>query len=212
MQVTGAGEARARRGRRRAGGALLAAGLLLVTFAGTRYVEGAVKADAARDRWEAVQVRRAVEAARRGVHGVVTEGDLAPGSPVARLRIPRLGLDEIVIEGVGDLELNVGPGHLPGSPLPGHAGNSIISAHRDRHFARLGGLTVGDTIVTELGPGRTRWIVVARRIVQAGEPALFASETPTLTLTTCWPIRYFGPAPDRLVITAQPIAAGGRAA
>lgn len=204
---------RRRKGRRRAGGALLAAGLLLVTFAGTRYVEGAVKADAARDRWEAAQVRQAVEAARRGVHGTVAAGGFASGSPVARLQIPSVGLDEIVIEGVGDLELNVGPGHLPGSALPGEPGNSVISAHRDRHFLKLGGLAVGDTILTEVGPGTKRWIVVARRVVQAGEPALFASKTPTLTLTTCWPIRYFGPAPDRLVITAQPIpAAPGRQA
>ena len=194
-----------RRVRRRAGGALLAAGLLLVTFAGTRYVEGAVKADAARDRWEAAQVRQAVEAARRGVHGTGAEAAVVPGSPVARLRIPHLGLDEIVVEGVGDLELNVGPGHLPGSPLPGDEGNSVISAHRDRHFLKLEGLAVGDTVVTDVGAEATRWIVVARRIVQAGEPALFATKTPTLTLTTCWPIRYFGPAPDRRVITAQPI-------
>lgn len=216
-QVTGeagaAPVAPRRRARRRAGGALLAAGLLLVTFAGTRYVEGAVKADAARERWEAAQVRQAVEAARRGVHGAGGAGAVVPGSPVARLQIPRLGLDEIVIEGVGDLELNVGPGHLPGSALPGDEGNSVISAHRDRHFLKLEGLAVGDTLVTEVGSGSTRWIVVARRIVQAGEPALFAAKTPTLTLTTCWPIRYFGPAPDRLVITAQPIpAAPGRQA
>ena len=69
--------------------------------------------------------------------------------PVARLLIPRLGLDEVVLEGVGDDELNAGPGHLPGSALPGAVGNSIISAHRDRHFRRFDELRVGDTIRTE---------------------------------------------------------------
>lgn len=191
--------------RQRAGAALVAAGLLLVTFAGTRYVEGAVKAQEARDRWEAAQVRAAVESARRGVYGAAAAGGFEPGAPVARLQIPRIALDEIVVEGVGELELNVGPGHLPGSVLPGEPGNSVISAHRDRHFLKLGGLSVGDTVVTEVGPGSVRWIVVARRIVKAGEPALFATSEPTLTLTTCWPIRYFGPAPDRLVITARPV-------
>jgi sortase (surface protein transpeptidase) len=34
---------------------------------------------------------------------------------------------------------------------------------------------------------------------------LVAAEAPTLTLTTCWPIRYLGPAPDRLIITAEPV-------
>ncbi|MBA3890281.1 MAG: class D sortase [Gemmatimonadaceae bacterium] len=183
----------------------MATGLLLVTFAGTRYVEGAVRAEAVREQWEAAQVRAAVEATRNGVFTSVAAGGFTPGSPLARLRIPSIGLDEIVVAGVGDVELNVGPGHLPGSALPGQPGNSVISGHRDRHFLRLGGLALGDTVVTEMGPRRTQWIVVSRRVLGAGEPALFATVDATLTLTTCWPIRFFGPAPDRLVVTAKPL-------
>jgi sortase A len=189
-----------------AGGALLALGIVLVTFAGTRYAGGAVRAAAVRDQWEAAQVRQAVDAARRGVFASVADAGFEPGSPLARLRIPRLGLDEIVIEGVGNEELNVGPGHVPGSALPGEPGNAVISAHRDRHFSSLGDLSVGDTIATELGHATTRWVVVSRRVLDAGEPALFATREPTLTLTTCWPIRYFGPAPERLIITARPLS------
>jgi LPXTG-site transpeptidase (sortase) family protein len=193
-----------RRSARRAGGALVAVGLLLVTFAGTRYADGAIRAEATRDRWEAAQVRGAVEAARQGAFTRAAAGGFAPGSPVARLRIPSIGLDEIVVSGVGDEELNVGPGHLPGSALPGVPGNAVISAHRDRHFLKLGGLELGDTVVTEVGPQRTQWIVVSRRVLDAGEPALFATHDATLTLTTCWPIRFFGTAPERLIITAKP--------
>lgn len=190
---------------RRAGAVLVASGLLVVSFAGTRYAEGAMRAEAARDRWEAAQVRAAVEAARSGVYASEASGAFATGAPLARLRIPSIGLDEIVVSGVGDAELNVGPGHLPGSALPGLPGNSVISAHRDRHFLRLGGLSLGDTVVTELGPRRTQWIVVSRRVLGAADPALFATSDATLTLTTCWPIRFFGSAPDRLVITAKPV-------
>jgi LPXTG-site transpeptidase (sortase) family protein len=193
-------------GRGLAGGALLVTGIVLVTFAGTRYADGAVKAAAVRDEWQAAQVRNAVEQARRGVFSTVAGAGFERGAPVARLRVPRIGLDEIVVEGVGDAELNVGPGHVPGSALPGEPGNAVISAHRDRHFADLGTLAVGDTVVTELGHAATRWVVVSRRILEAGEPALFATDTPTLTLTTCWPIRYFGPAPERLIITARPLS------
>jgi len=50
-----------------------------------------------------------------------------------------------------------------------------------------------------------RWVVFARRIVSRNAPALFATHDATLTLTTCWPVRYLGPAPDRLLITARPI-------
>jgi hypothetical protein len=81
---------------------------------------------------------------------------------VARLLIPRLGLDEIVLEGVDDFALNAGPGHLPGSAFPGEAGNSIISAHRDRHFAGLGAIEPGDTVVTESGTHRTEAATLRR--------------------------------------------------
>ena len=122
---------------------------------------------------------------------------------MARLLIPSLGMDEVVVEGVGESELAVGPGHLPGSAWPGDNGNAVISAHRDRHFHGLDALSVGDTVVTETLAGRSTWVVVARRVVGRDEPALFAAREPELTLTTCWPVRYLGPAPDRLVITAR---------
>jgi sortase A len=92
--------------------------------------------------------------------------------------------------------------------LPGQPGNAVISAHRDRQFHSLDRLALGDTIVTETLGGRTNWIIVARRVVERGKPALFATTDPTLTLTTCWPVRYVGPAPDRLIITAKPILHG----
>lgn len=194
------------RGRQRLGAGLVAAGALLVAFAAARYVEGAVRAERAREAWEAAQARQAVDAVRRGAFATVAGYGFEPGAPVARLLIPRLGLDEIVVEGVGVEELNVGPGHLPGSPLPGERGNSVISAHRDRHFLPLAKLAVGDTVVTELGARRSRWLVTGRRVVPAGKPALFATDEPTLTLTTCWPIAFFGAAPDRLIVTATPLS------
>jgi len=35
---------------------------------------------------------------------------------------------------------------------------------------------------------------------------IFETTTPQLTLTTCWPTRYIGPAPDRLLLTGVPVA------
>jgi LPXTG-site transpeptidase (sortase) family protein len=132
--------------------------------------------------------------------------EIRRGSPVARLLIPVIDLDEIVIEGVGPIELNGGPGHFPGSVLPGDSGNAVVSAHRDRHFRRLGELVVGSRIRTETRSGATDWVVTERRVVSRDSPALFEASEATLTLTTCWPIRYFGSAPDRLLIVAKPVA------
>jgi len=130
--------------------------------------------------------------------------ELRRGAPVARLVIPAIDLDEIVLEGVGPVELNGGPGHFPGSVLPGDAGNSIVSAHRDRHFRRVGELGVGSRIRTETRRGTVEWVITERRIVSRDTPSLFEEPEATLTLTTCWPLRYFGPAPDRLLIIAKP--------
>jgi sortase A len=147
--------------------------------------------------------RQAVEAVERSVAPNRDVGPVRRGAAMARLLIPRLGLDEVVVEGVGDAELRAGPGHLPGSAMPGDSGNSVISAHRDRHFRTLGELAVGDTVVTETLAGRSRWVVTRRTIVRRGVPALFSSPEPVLTLTTCWPIQAFGSAPERMLYEAR---------
>ena len=187
------------------GYALLCLGGATAAFAGGRYTVGELQRQEARRAWEEREAQVVVSLARSKAAMRFDARDVLPGAPVARLRIPRLLLDEIVLEGVGDNELNAGPGHLPGSVFPGEKGNSVISAHRDRHFSRLGALQVGDTLTTENGWAETTWVVVSKRVISADTPALFRTEDATLTLTTCWPIRYFGSAPDRLIITAKPV-------
>ena len=183
---------------------MILAGGLLTTFAGSRYVSGAAAQDRARREWDELRARVAYDEALTFTAQPRTV-PLRHAAPVARLQIPKIGLDEIVLEGIDDEAMNGGPGHFPGSPLPGAPGNSIISAHRDRHFRSLGQVAVGDTIVTQSGATTTTWVVVKRKVVDKDRPVLFPSKTATLTLTTCWPIRYFGSAPDRLIITAWPI-------
>lgn len=191
--------------RKALGFTLFTAGGLLLAFAGTRYVSGAVRADDARRVWGEANARAALAVARTVALRNGRGGSLVDGAPVAHLVIPRIDLDDIVLEGVDGDDLNAAPGHLPGSALPGEKGNAIISAHRDRHFNHLDALDVGDTIRTEAGSMRTDWIVVSTRVVSKRSPALFHTRDATLTLTTCWPIRYVGPAPQRLVVTAKPI-------
>jgi sortase A len=195
--------------RRRVGALLYLAGGALLLHTGSTYARGALARSEARAAWERAEARRAVRDAR-----LIELGDrealVRQGAPIARLVIPSIGLDEIVVEGVGDDELNAGPGHLPGSAVPGDAGNAVISAHRDRHFSTLGDLRIGERVYTETTSGRTGWIVTKRRVVRAGKPALFSSEQPLLTLTTCWPLRYLGTAPERLVVEAREIEYGMR--
>lgn len=195
---------------RRLLGLLLAgAGAALLLFVGVDYARGAIARDHARSEWDRAAAQRAVAAADRFVRTVATHATLARGEPVGRIIIPAIDLDEVVIEGVGPAQLDIAPGHLPQSPLPGENGNAVISAHRDRQFHGLDRLALGDTVVTETVVGRVAWVVVGRRVVERGEPVLYPTTDPTLTLTTCWPVHYVGPAPDRLIVTAKPLRPPG---
>ena len=184
-----------------AANAMIAAGAVLVLVSGASVARGAIARDTARSRWAELEAARVASSARAEVAG--NNWAHASGAPVARLEIPRLGLDEVVVEGVDESSLRAGPGHMTGSALPGEDGNSVISAHRDRHFKSLGKIVVGDTIFTEASEGKRKWIVSRIRVVDADAPVLRTSKTPLLTLTTCWPVRYFGPAPERLIVEAR---------
>jgi sortase A len=185
---------------------ILAAGVALTGYAGGTYARGWLAQERARVAWDAKIARAAVERGRAAASDATTAAEPTLGAPVARLVIPRVGLDDIVLEGVTDDALNGGPGHLPGSVMPGARGNSVVSAHRDRHFRRLGELALGDTITTYTERDTTTWRVVARTVVNRGAPALHREAAPVLTLTTCWPIGYLGGAPERLILKAVPVS------
>ena len=187
--------------RRLVSNALIAGGAILLVASAASIARGAIARDSVRARWAEIEARRSVAGARMATRGA--PWSVERGTPIARLIIPRLGLDEVVVEGVGDDELRAGPGHMIGSALPGDSGTSVMSAHRDRHFHALAHAAVGDTIITDSERGTVRWIVSRLRVVSADAPALYRSSAPTLLLTTCWPIRYLGPAPDRLIVEAK---------
>ena len=172
----------------------------MLSFSAGRYVAGAITAQHARRAWDSAEARVAVALAR-SPQRQRTAPPIDDGAPVARLIIPSIDLDEIVLEGSD--ELNAGPGHVSGSAFPGESGNAVITGERDRHFSHLDALSAGDTIVTESGLSRDTWIVVRKRIVGKDDRAVTRTLGTTLTLTTSWPIRFVGPAPERLIVTAS---------
>lgn len=83
------------------------------------------------------------------------------GSGVAILRIPRFGAayDPVIVQGVGESSLSQGPGHYPGTAMPGQIGNFVVSGHRTtwgHWFYNLNELTKGDHVVVET---RRHWYV-----------------------------------------------------
>jgi sortase A len=136
------------------------------------------------------------------------------GRPVARLRIPAAEMDYVVFGGDDQATLEKGPGHVPGTELPGEETsrrNCVITAHRDSHFRRLGWLHIGHRIELETPSGEISYRVVSREIVNPDAVrVLQATEKPRLTLITCYPFNWVGAAPQRLVVVAEPVSATAR--
>jgi sortase A len=129
------------------------------------------------------------------------------GSPLSRMEIPRLGLSVMVAEGVGARTLTRAAGHIPGTAFPDEAGNVGIAGHRDTFFRGLKQIVADDVITLTTLSGSYRYVVEWTRIVGPGEVAVLdASANPVLTLVTCYPFYYAGPAPQRFIVRARRIS------
>lgn len=134
------------------------------------------------------------------------------GDAIARIQIPKIGLDDIVVNGTSRDDLRKAPGHFPETPFPGQVGNSAIAGHRTTYSAPFGDLDQlirGDRITIQTVEGTFDYEVVDQRIVEPTDVAVLDPETDpndpakqlaTLTLTTCHP-KYS--AAQRLVVKAQ---------
>lgn len=126
-----------------------------------------------------------------------------PGRPVGVIDIPAIALDQVVVEGVDERQLALGPGHYPGTPLPGEAGNAAIAGHRTTYghpFYSLDALRTGDAIVLTTPQGAFSYSVTGEAVVDPTDVSVIAPTSGTqLTLTTCNP-RYS--AEQRLVVHA----------
>ena len=148
-----------------------------------------------------------VPAAVPEVSPVAVRGAARPakGDPRAwgRLEIPKVNLAVVVREGIDSRTLRRAVGHVPGTALPGDAGNVVIAGHRDTFFRDLRRVERGDELRLTTAAGAFRYRVTGLKIVgpEAVDEMAFTSE-PSLTLVTCFPFRYVGPATRRLVVRA----------
>jgi sortase A len=125
------------------------------------------------------------------------------GDVVGRLEIPRLSLSAVVFEGADPDVLERGAGHLSGSALPGDRGNTVVAAHRDTFFRSLRGIRVGDVIRIHRPHRDSAYVVQSARVVEPDDvDVLKPTPEPALTLITCYPFRFIGPAPERFVVRA----------
>lgn len=138
---------------------------------------------------------------------VIEEGD-----GFAFLEIPAIDVDVAVIAGVAPNDLKKGPGHYPGTPMPGQLGNAAIAGHRTTYgqpFFRLDELVPGDEIIVTTVQGRFVYVVTDSEIVPPSRGDVVLTDDPTiarLTLTTCDPK---WTATNRLIVRAELDPTGG---
>jgi sortase A len=138
-----------------------------------------------------------------------------PDEDLTRLSIPKIKLDAVVVEGTAYKQLAIAPGHLKDTPAPGDDGNSVISAHRDTFFRHIYELQKGDTVQVQRRGKIFTYEVTGKKIVEPDDVSVLHKTTdPQLTLLTCYPTYYIGPAPERLavfskLVSAQPAGGAG---
>lgn len=123
--------------------------------------------------------------------------------PLAILRIPRIHLEVPVLSGTDEITLNRGVGQIAGMAAPGEKGNIGIAGHRDGFFRNLKEINRGDLIELETTSASATYVV--NRVLITGPDdtsVLQSSGEQVLTLVTCYPFHFIGPAPRRFVVQA----------
>ena len=200
------------------GRVFLVAGVLVLLFIpyllwGTGLITARAQ-DQLRQQFAAAQLRHHTDVGLHSRAPTSTVPKIAPtiatpaaGQPVGIISIPKIALQMVVVEGTDAEQLRSGPGHYPGTPLPGEQGNVAIAGHRTTYlhpFYDLNELVAGDDVNILTVQGLFVYQVTTSQAVAPTDVAVVApTPTPMLTLTTCNP-RYS--ASQRLVVQAKLVA------
>lgn len=120
------------------------------------------------------------------------------------IEIPKIGVNETFLEGIRLVTLNSGPGHWPGTALPGEVGNVVVAGHRTSHskpFRHLDDLAPGDEVIFNMPNGTFVYNVVSTEIVTPDRIDIInQTSAKTATLFACHPP---GSTKQRIVVHLQ---------
>jgi sortase A len=141
---------------------------------------------------------------RHSGSGSAPSTEARAGAPIGLIEIPRLGLSSVVLEGDDTEALLLGVGHLSDTPLPWHGGNTVFAAHRDTFFRPLAHIRKNDVIKFSTADAEFEYVVTELKVVEpTAVEVLKPTTAATLTLITCFPFDYIGPAPQRFIVRAE---------
>lgn len=161
-----------------------------------------------------IQTRLEHQLASPQFRQVYLAGQVEEGDSLTRLRIPSVGVDVVVVEGISDSALRAGAGHYPSTALPCQAGNVGVAGHRTTYgapFRELDEVRPGDEVILETPVGSCTYRVTEApfAVPPTRIDVVAPSEAALLTLTTCHPE---GSASERLVLRAELVPSEGRSA
>jgi sortase A len=196
---------RARRVLRWARNAFLATGVLALGYSGSVMLDAKL--------YQANQARKfqqQLQGTRPHIAGAGSDITLpvapVPGGALGRIEIPRIGLSAMIMEGTDGRTLRRAVGHVHGTPVPGQKGNVAIAGHRDTFFRPLRNIRHDDEITLKTLNGSYRYLVDSTEVVPPeATQVLENSDDATLTLVTCYPFYFVGPAPKRFIVRAHRI-------
>ncbi|MFA9558906.1 class D sortase [Evansella sp. AB-rgal1] len=187
--------------------------LILTSFfflgiGGYQYFEmNAKQNDALKSAQSIVYADRASDREFSDFEGVIRDYDPAGGDVIGLLRAPKLNEEWPVVEGTSDEDLKAGVGHFIGTGFPGEARQILLSGHRDTVFRNLGDLEIGDIVEVQLSYGTFQYEIEETFIVDADDRTVidYSIDEEVLTISTCYPFRFVGDAPERYIINAKPL-------
>jgi sortase A len=134
----------------------------------------------------------------------LSSGGPAANTTLGRIEIPVLSLSAMIQEGTGARTLQRGVGHITGTAPVGHSGNVGLAAHRDTFFRKLRNIHEGDEITLTTLAGTFLYRVDLISVVEPEDSSVLRNSTENiLTLVTCYPFSYVGPAPKRFIVRAK---------
>jgi len=126
------------------------------------------------------------------------------GNPIGEMEIPRLGLKAIFVQGDSPKILRHAVGHVSETAMPGDPGNVVLTGHRDTFFRPLRNVQKGDAITLRTPDGDFQYQVESTAVVPPSDvQVLEPSSGRMLTLISCYPFYYVGPAPNRFIVRAR---------
>lgn len=138
-----------------------------------------------------------------------TESLRPPEGGMTLLYIPKINLRAAILEGTDRKALLLAPGHLKHTTWPGDTGNAVVAGHRDTFFRHLPELQKGDDIYVRRQGREFRYVVSRKSIVSPSDVSVIRATTDSrLTLVTCYPTYFIGPAPQRLIVVATLMSEG----